>query len=158
MICGLATRRNPLTLTLALFPEYRVEGTREDRELLRHRIPSDWSLRVGTSIAGSITKIGPMELLPDGARSGTVRVAASGGWAYHGWLLEISGQDGVICQLKRDGDGVWRGNWNQHGRMPIELYPSGADVPPMPAGWVNVTFPECPGRFTLPDSLGAMKK
>ena len=85
-----------------------------------------------------------MELLP----SGLIGEGAAGRerlWGLRGTQLEILGDEGVTCQLKQDGDGVWRGNWIHQERMPIELYPLGADIPPMPRGWVTFRFPEITG-------------
>lgn len=39
------------------------------------------------------------------------------------YLLTLVGGDGVTCHLVLDADGVFRGNWLHHERMPIELSP-----------------------------------
>jgi hypothetical protein len=36
-------------------------------------------------------------------------------------VLEITGDAGVICELVRDGSGVWRGAWNRFEGMQVEL-------------------------------------
>ena len=36
-------------------------------------------------------------------------------------VLSINGARGAICHLRANGDGVWRGQWMQFERMPIEL-------------------------------------
>lgn len=85
-----------------------------------------------------------MDLRPDGS----IGEGAAGGerrWVLRNQVLEISGDYGVLCQLERDTDGVWRGNWIQFGRMPVELYPHAAIVPPMPANWNTFSFPESDG-------------
>jgi len=38
-------------------------------------------------------------------------------------VLEICCDKGVTCQLKESPDNVWRGQWNQFERMPVELSP-----------------------------------
>jgi len=42
-----------------------------------------------------------------------------------GLALSIYGQDGLTCRLVRNGDPVWRGHWEHHEKMPIELSPQG---------------------------------
>jgi Mannosyltransferase putative len=39
--------------------------------------------------------------------------------------LQIAGEDGMTCELKRDPDGVWRGRWLRFERMPVELTVNG---------------------------------
>ncbi|HMP07490.1 MAG TPA: hypothetical protein PJ982_14160, partial [Lacipirellulaceae bacterium] len=38
-------------------------------------------------------------------------------------ILTISRLDRPTCHLALDGDGVWRGRWLEHERMPVELVP-----------------------------------
>lgn len=38
-------------------------------------------------------------------------------------ILTISRIDRPTCHLERDDEGVWRGAWLEHERMPIELIP-----------------------------------
>jgi hypothetical protein len=38
-------------------------------------------------------------------------------------ILTLGRLDRPTCHLKRDSDGVWRGAWLEHERMPIELIP-----------------------------------
>jgi hypothetical protein len=39
--------------------------------------------------------------------------------------LVLEGQAGDTCGLTRDADGVWRGRWRHHDRVPVELIPLG---------------------------------
>ena len=57
-------------------------------------------------------------------------IRAGAAAAERGWRLEraggepvlsIEGDYGVICRLRLDHDGVWRGRWLQFEQMPIEL-------------------------------------
>jgi hypothetical protein len=41
--------------------------------------------------------------------------------------LSIEGDFGVICRLRLERDGVWRGRWLQFEQMPIELIPLGPE-------------------------------
>ena len=38
-------------------------------------------------------------------------------------ILSIFGKDGVTCVLTLDDDMVFRGRWERHEKMPIELIP-----------------------------------
>ncbi len=38
-------------------------------------------------------------------------------------VLTISRLDRPTCHLRNDPDGIWRGSWLEHERMPIELIP-----------------------------------
>jgi hypothetical protein len=69
-----------------------------------------------------------IELLPDGSIRGAGaleqrwRLIARG----HTPILLIAGEDGDTCWLTRRDDGVWRGRWLRHERMPVELAPLAA--------------------------------
>jgi hypothetical protein len=69
-----------------------------------------------------------LQLLPEG-RIGEGAAAAERSWhleqAAGGPVLAISGEYGVICRLRLDADGVWRGRWLQFEQMPVELIPLG---------------------------------
>lgn len=43
-------------------------------------------------------------------------------------ILTVSRFDRPTCHLTRDADGIWRGTWLEHERMPIELVPVPAAV------------------------------
>jgi hypothetical protein len=71
-----------------------------------------------------------LELLPDG------RIGAGAAAAERRWRLEqiggtselsIEGDFGVLCRLRLERDGVWRGRWLQFEQMPIELIPLGRE-------------------------------
>jgi hypothetical protein len=69
-----------------------------------------------------------IELLPD-HQIGEGAAAAERSWRLEhdtaGPLLAIDGDFGVICRLRLEDDGVWRGRWLQFEQMPIELIPQG---------------------------------
>jgi hypothetical protein len=69
-----------------------------------------------------------LRLLPD-HRIGEGAAAAERFWRLDrdrdGPSLVIEGDYGVICRLRLDEDGVWRGRWLQFEQMPIELIPLG---------------------------------
>ena len=65
-----------------------------------------------------------LQLLPDG-RIGEGAAAAERSWRLEQGraepVLVLDGEYGVICRLRLDSDGVWRGRWLQFEQMPIEL-------------------------------------
>jgi Mannosyltransferase putative len=69
-----------------------------------------------------------LQLLPKG-RIGEGAAAAERSWRLEQAggepVLVISGEYGVICRLRLDADGVWRGRWLQFEQMPVELIPLG---------------------------------
>jgi hypothetical protein len=69
-----------------------------------------------------------IELLPNG-RIGEGAAAAERSWRLEDAgarpVLAVEGEFGVICRLRLDEDGVWRGRWLQFEQMPIELIPQG---------------------------------
>jgi hypothetical protein len=69
----------------------------------------------------------PMTFLPDG-RVGVGAAGCEMFWNLTGddghALLDLSSETTLTCQLARGADGVWRGRWLHHERMPIELSPS----------------------------------
>lgn len=69
-----------------------------------------------------------LELLPDGL-IGAGAAAAERSWRLEqhegGTTLLLDGEYGVICRLRLDDDGIWRGRWLQFEQMPIELIPLG---------------------------------
>ncbi len=69
-----------------------------------------------------------LQLLPDG-HIGEGAAAAERSWRLEhdaaGPALLIAGEYGVICRLRLDGDGVWRGRWSLFEQMPVELIPLG---------------------------------
>ena len=46
-------------------------------------------------------------------------------------LLTISSNQRPTCHLERGADGVWRGRWLEHERMPIELIPRPSMIDPI---------------------------
>src|SRR5262249_14205097 len=48
-------------------------------------------------------------------------------------VLAIMGEEGVACRLARCPDGIWRGRWLHHERMPIELVPLGPEAAGRPS-------------------------
>jgi hypothetical protein len=38
--------------------------------------------------------------------------------------LQVWGESGLTCDLERHTDGIWRGNWRMHEKMPVELIPA----------------------------------
>lgn len=69
----------------------------------------------------------PMELLPDG-KIGEGSAGCELSWKIErtpsGAVLTIYGHHGgATCHLSAHQDGVWRGRWLAHERMPIELIP-----------------------------------
>jgi hypothetical protein len=77
-----------------------------------------------------------MEFLPHG-RIGRGRAACEEAWYVEAlgddsiWLC-IFGRDEETCRLRLEGDGVWRGRWNIHERMAVELEPLGVKSPSLP--------------------------
>jgi hypothetical protein len=73
-----------------------------------------------------------LELCPDGSVGrGRARLEAS--WAVvpdpqADAALVLRGDAGVICRLRLEPDGCWRGQWTQFERMPIVLAPRTAAV------------------------------
>ena len=72
----------------------------------------------------------PMELLPDG-KIGEGAAGCELSWKIErtpsGAVLTIYGHHGgATCHLSAHQDGVWRGRWLAHERMPIELIPQTA--------------------------------
>lgn len=70
-----------------------------------------------------------LELLP-GHTIGTGSTEWERSWYLEGEqdapTLVIAGRARATCRLERDPDGVWRGHWLHHERMPVELRPLGA--------------------------------
>lgn len=68
----------------------------------------------------------PMDFLPDGL-VGRGEAGAEVYWSLEarpdGWHLALSSQTELTCDLRREADGVWRGRWERHERMPIEISP-----------------------------------
>lgn len=69
-----------------------------------------------------------LQLLP-GGRIGEGAAAAERSWRLEqggaGPVLSIAGDFGLICRLRLDDDGAWRGRWLQFEQMPVELIPLG---------------------------------
>ena len=68
-----------------------------------------------------------MEFLPDGT-VGEGCAACEQSWYvledFRGMLtFVLVGGNTVTCRLRREEDGMWRGRWLDHERMPIELIP-----------------------------------
>lgn len=53
--------------------------------------------------------------------------------------IRIHSPNSVTCKLRRDSDGVWRGNWEHFERMPIVLIPE-EKLPIDPTDWQRSTL------------------
>lgn len=108
----------------------------------------------------------PMELL-EGGKIGTGAAGCERVWAIEstpvGHVVTIYGQHGgPTCHLQMDPDGVLRGRWLAHERMPIELVREAGYVAPTPevVTWNDLetdkaTEPVCPvHRAAEPKTLG----
>lgn len=87
----------------------------------------------------------PMELLPDG-KIGEGAAGCELSWKIErtpsGAVLTIYGHHGgATCHLSAHQDGVWRGRWLAHERMPIELIPQaeGVQQPSEVVVWSDLT-------------------
>jgi hypothetical protein len=48
-------------------------------------------------------------------------------------ILTLSRLERPTCHLQRNVDGVWKGQWLDHERIPIEFIPLGEMIMPLPS-------------------------
>jgi hypothetical protein len=123
----------PITVgPIAHLPTKQRAVAEEIRTLLGRPVVTGWNEIEGITATGPFLyrRIGhdrrPMELSSDHT------IARGAGGLERWWFLNTStmpfelqvwGESGLTCGLVQHADGVWRGSWRLHEKMPVELVP-----------------------------------